>query len=68
VVRRETVSGSVALYVLYLHILRLLHFTDKNNEPDVTEENSDKLWKMRNLFEILNKAFQTLTALLNIWL
>jgi len=41
----------------YLHILRLLHFTDSNNEPDMTEETSDKLQKMRNLFEILNKMF-----------
>jgi hypothetical protein len=29
-----------------LHILRLLHFTDKNNEPDMMAENSDRLWKM----------------------
>ena len=31
--------------------------TDDNNEPDMTEENSDSLRKMRNLFEILNQAF-----------
>ena len=41
----------------YLHFLRFLHFTDKNNEPDMREGNSDRLWKMRNLFEILNKTF-----------
>jgi hypothetical protein len=41
----------------YRHILRLLHFTDSNNEPDMTEENSDMLRKMRNLFEILNRKF-----------
>jgi len=41
----------------YLHILRLLHFTDSNIEPDMSEENSDRLRKMRNLFEILNKTF-----------
>ena len=32
----------------YFHILRALHFTDKN-EPDMTNEKSDRLWKMRNL-------------------
>jgi hypothetical protein len=37
----------------YLHILRYLHFTDNNNEPDRT----DKLWKIRDLFEILNDIF-----------
>jgi len=41
----------------YRHILRLLHFTDSNNEPDMTEENSDRLRKMRNQFKILNKMF-----------
>jgi len=41
----------------YRHILRFLHFTDNNNEPDMTDENSDGLWKTRNLFEILNKTF-----------
>jgi len=30
----------------YLHILRLLHFTDNNNEPDMPEENSNKLRKI----------------------
>ena len=41
----------------YFHILRFLHFTDNKNEPDMTDENSDQLWKMRNLFEILNEKF-----------
>ena len=41
----------------YLHILRFLHFTDNKNEPDMTDENSDGLWNMGNLFEILNKTF-----------
>jgi len=27
----------------YLHILCVLHFTDNKNEPDVTDENSDRL-------------------------
>ena len=41
----------------YFHILRFLHFTDNKNEPDMTDENSDPLWEMRNLFEILNEKF-----------
>ena len=40
----------------YLHILRLLHFTD-NNEPDMIDKNSDRLRKIPNLTEILNKIF-----------
>jgi hypothetical protein len=42
----------------FLHILRFLHFTDKKNEPDMTNENSDRLWKMRHLFDILNEKFR----------
>ena len=38
----------------YFHILRFLHFTDNKNEPDMMDENSDRLYKMRNLFGILN--------------
>jgi len=38
-------------------ILRFPHFTDNNNEPDMTDENSDRLWKMRNLSEFLHKTF-----------
>ena len=41
----------------YFHILRFLHFTDNKNGPDMTDENSDRLWKMQNLFEILNQKF-----------
>jgi len=40
-----------------LHILRYLHFTDKRNEPDRTDENFDSLWKIRDLFESLNATF-----------
>ena len=40
-----------------LHILRFVLFTDNNNEPDMMDENSDGLWKMRNLFEVLAKIF-----------
>jgi len=41
----------------YLHILCVLHFQGNSNEPDVTDKNSDRLWKMWNLFEIVNKTF-----------
>ena len=41
----------------FLHILRFLHFTDNDNEPDMTDANSDRLWKMRNLFDILKEKF-----------
>ena len=41
----------------YLHIIRLLHCIGKDNEPDMTEENSDRLCKIRNFFDILNNKF-----------
>ena len=41
----------------YLHILRYLHFTDNRNEPDRTDEIFDRLWKIQDLFEILNDTF-----------
>ena len=41
----------------YFHILRFLHFTDNKNEPDRKDDNFDKLWKLRNVFEILNTTF-----------
>ena len=47
----------------YCHILRFLHFTDNNNEPDMKDEISDGLWKTRNLFEILNKTFSKFYSL-----
>ena len=39
----------------YLHILLYLHFADNRNEPGRTDENFDRLWKIRDLFEILTK-------------
>jgi len=41
----------------YLHILSYLHFADNRNEPDRTDENYDRLWKIRDLFETLNSTF-----------
>jgi hypothetical protein len=37
--------------------VRFLHFSDNNNDTDITDEITDRLRKMRNLFEILNKTF-----------
>ena len=42
----------------YIHILFLLQFTENNKEHGMTEENSARLRKLRNLSEILNKTFQ----------
>jgi len=41
----------------FFHILRFLHFSDNRNEPDMMDENSDRLWKLRNVFDILNNKF-----------
>ena len=41
----------------YLHILRYLHFTDNRNEPDRKDEKFDGLWKIGDLFEVLNATF-----------
>ena len=38
----------------YLLIICFLHFTDNKKVPDMKDENSDRLWKTRNLFDILN--------------
>jgi hypothetical protein len=51
----------------FLHILRLLHFTDNNNEPDMADVNSYRLWKMRNLFDIIKERFSKFYSHLNIW-
>jgi len=49
--------GTVMKQDQYLHILRYLHFTDNRNEPDRTDENFDRLWKIQDLSEILNAKF-----------
>ena len=41
----------------YIHIRHYLHFTDNRNEPDRADESFDRLWKIRDLFEILNATF-----------
>ena len=41
----------------YFHILNYSHFTDSRSETDRTDENFDRLWKIEDLFEILNGTF-----------
>jgi hypothetical protein len=40
--------------------LHILHFPDIRNETDKRDENYDRLWKIQDVFEILNKAFSKL--------
>ena len=47
--------GQTMVRARYYHILRFLHFTDNNrNGVDMTD---DRLWKIRDLFEILRTNF-----------
>jgi hypothetical protein len=41
----------------YLHILLFLDFTDNRDEVDGTEENYNRLWKIWDLLQILNRTF-----------
>jgi hypothetical protein len=41
----------------FLHILRFLHFSDNKNKPDKTDENYDRLWKKRTVFDKLSDAY-----------
>jgi len=41
-----TFYGTMMKQDQYLHILRYLHFADNRNEPDRTDENFDRLWKI----------------------
>jgi len=49
--------GTMMKWDWYLHILRYSHFTDSRNDPDRTDENFDRLWKIRDLFDVLNATF-----------
>jgi len=49
-----TLYGNAMPWDRYLHILHFQHFTDKKKVSDMKDENSDRLWKIRNLFDILN--------------
>ena len=52
-----TFYGNAMPWDRYLHILRFLHFTDNKKVRDTKDENSDRFWKIRNLFDILNDKF-----------
>ena len=41
----------------FSHILRDLHFTHNDNESDKNDENYDRLWKIRQVFDVLNAAY-----------
>lgn len=41
----------------FLHILRFLHFSDNNDAPNREDQNHDRLWKIRKIFDILNNKF-----------
>jgi hypothetical protein len=41
----------------FLHILCYLHFTDNDKEIDHNDVNYDRLWKIREIFNILNVAY-----------
>ena len=51
--------GTVMKRDRYLHVLRYLHFADNRNEPERTDENFERLWKIQDRFEILNSTFST---------
>jgi hypothetical protein len=40
-----------------VHILHFLHFSDRKNEIDKIEKNCDRMWKIQDVFEILNMEF-----------
>jgi len=57
--------GQTMAHARYCHILRFLHLTDNNrNGVDRTD---DRLWRIRDLFEIIRTNFPNFTTLLNIW-
>jgi len=42
----------------FLHILHFLHFADNSQRPDEGKE-YDRLWKLRTVFDTINKAYAT---------
>ena len=47
--------GQMMVRARYYHILRFLHFTDNNG--NAVDRTDDRLWTMRELFEILRMNF-----------
>jgi hypothetical protein len=52
----------------FLHILIYLQFIDNRTEPDRTDENFDRPWKIQIVFEIVHGTFSRFTTLPKIWL
>jgi hypothetical protein len=42
----------------FLHILRLQHFEDLVKEIDIDDKNSDRLWKIIEIIEVLRTAYE----------
>lgn len=51
----------------FLRILRYLHLADNDKEFDKKDNHYDRLWKLREVFDILSVAYSNFTTLLNIW-
>ena len=50
--------GQTMVRARYYHILRFLHFMDNDrNGVDRTDDSDDRLWKVRDVFEILRTNF-----------
>jgi len=47
--------GQTVARARYCHILRFLHFTDNNRNG--VDRKDDRLWKLRDLFEIIRTNF-----------
>jgi hypothetical protein len=37
--------------------VRYLHFTDNRDKPDKRDDNSDRLWKIRTIFDMLSNVY-----------
>ena len=52
---RTPFYGQMMAHARYYHILRFLHFMDNNR--NVVDRTDGRLWKIRDLFEIIRKNF-----------
>jgi hypothetical protein len=48
--------GNTVKRDIFFHIVRFLHFSDNRNEPGKIDENYDRLWKIRTIFDKLSDA------------
>jgi hypothetical protein len=51
----------------FLHILLFLQFASNSNEIDKNYENYDRLWKIRDISEMLNNAYAKFYNPSDIW-